>query len=188
MTPSLLKSLGNDVPHSVKHLLLGGEAFPDLEFPVRTNLKIYNIYGLTEMSVWQSLVNVLPINNQSITPVPICQKKNLLRDTEVKVCADGEIVVFSKTRSCCVDGIWQFEVKTKDLGFQKENGYIYYKGRLDQDVFKIHGRRLSVNEIQAKWTEVFQATSYCVLTDEKRLLAYVIIKVNRIFLLLLFFN
>ena len=180
MTPSLLKSLGSDVPHSVKHLLLGGEAFPDLQFPVRTDLKIYNIYGLTEMSVWQSLVNVLPINNQSITPVPICQEKNLLRDTEVKVCADGEIVVFSKTRSCCVDGIWQFEVKTKDLGFKKENGCIYYKGRLDQDVFKIHGRRLSVNEIQAKWTEVFQATSYCVLTEEKRLLAYVITKVNRI--------
>ena len=103
-----------------------------------------------------------------------------MRDTEVKICADGEIVVFSKTRSCCVDGIWQFEVKTKDLGCQKENGCIYYKGRIDQDVFKIHGRRLSVNEIQAKWTEVFQAASYCVLTDEKRLLAYVITKVNRI--------
>ena len=78
-------------------------------------------------------------------------------------------------------------MKTKDLGFQKEDGCIYYKGRLDQDVFKIHGRRLSVNEIQAKWTEVFQAASYCVLTEEKRLLAYVITKVNRIFFLL-FFN
>ena len=130
MTPSLLKSLGNDIPHSVKHLLLGGEAFPDLQFPVRTNLKIYNIYGLTEMSVWQSLVNVLPINKQSITPAPICQEKNLLRHTEVKVCANGEIVVLSKVvffcqcskmqsisfkkfiiKTCFIQFLWVFRLK-----------------------------------------------------------------------------
>ena len=170
MTPSLFKRLGNNVPNTFKHLLLGGEAFPKIQFPIRDNLKIYNVYGLTEMSVWQSLVNVEPSETSSI---PICQKPNLLRETNVKLNDEGEIVVMSKTRACCIDGSWQFEVRTKDLGWQKENGFIYFEGRLDLDVFKVHGRRLSVHEIQAKWTEVFQANSYCVLTESNRLMAYI---------------
>ena len=175
MTPSLFKSLGNNVPYSVKNLLLGGEAFPNIKLPLRNNLKIYNIYGLTEMSVWQSMVE---INDQS-SSIPICQQPNLLRDTEVSV-SDGEIVVMSKTRSCFVDGVRLFQVRTKDLGRKMENGLTYFEGRLDQDVFKIHGRRISIHEIQAKWTETFEATSYCVLHDNKHLLGYVLTKVTRI--------
>ena len=172
MTPSLFKRLGNDVPNSFEHLLLGGEAFPKIQFPVRNHLKIYNVYGLTELSVWQSLVNVEPCQTSSM-PIPICQNTNLLRETDVFLNDDCEIVVMSKSRACCVDGKWQFQVKTKDLGWKNENGFIYFDGRLDMDVFKVHGRRMSVHEIQAKWTEAFQATSYCVVTENKRLLAYI---------------
>ena len=69
-------------------------------------------------------------------------------------------------------------MKTNDLGYQSDDGCIYYEGRLNHDVFKNHGRKLSVNEIQAKWSDVFGASAYCVVTDEKHLLAYVITKVN----------
>ena len=50
--------------------------------PLKSDLKVYNIYGLTEMSVWQSLVNV-PIEEQS-KQVPICRQENLLRETEIR--------------------------------------------------------------------------------------------------------
>ena len=70
--------------------------------------------------------------------------------------------------------------KTKDQGRQDENGFIFFEGRLDLDVLKIHGRRLSIHEIQDKWTEIFSAPSYCVLHENKHFLAYVLTKVTRI--------
>ena len=175
MTPTLFKSLGNNVPHSVKHLLLGGEAFPNIQLPMRDTLKIYNIYGLTEMSVWQSMVEI----NEQLTSIPIFQQPNLLKETDISV-SDGEIVIESKTRNCYVDEKRLCKVRTKDRGRQGEDGSIYFEGRLDLDVFKIHGRRLSIHEIQAKWTETFDAPSYCVLHNDKHLLGFVLTKVTRI--------
>lgn len=44
----------------LKILCLGGETFPKslLNFPKREDLKIYNFYGITEMSCWASIFQV----------------------------------------------------------------------------------------------------------------------------------
>jgi hypothetical protein len=107
---------------------------------------------------------------------------NLLTETDVGLFdpvtgADhvdqGELWVSSKTRSCFYEDQWHHVVKTKDQGHLKEDGSkIYYDGRMD-DVFKIHGKRLSIAQVEDQWTRAFGVPTWCVLSEEKRLLAFV---------------
>ena len=167
MTPSLFKSIHENVPNSLKHLILGGEPFAKINQKVNENMKIYNIYGLTEMSVWQSMVE---IKDFELDQQPIKGVENLLSKTNIKL-ENEEIKVSSKERSCFYDEKWHFDIKTGDLGF-KRGSEIFCSGRSD-DVFKIHGQKLSLQEIEMKWSTVFESPSFCMITENKKLLGYI---------------
>ena len=84
MTPSLFRSLNTDFP-PLKYLLLGGEAFPTKNEIQAVNwncqTKLFNLYGLTEMSVWQSMVEVSDLYDE----IPIYTKDNLLSEVRFSV-------------------------------------------------------------------------------------------------------
>ena len=116
LTPTLFLSLGPKLPSTFEHLLLGGEDFPlhKIDFS-KTKAKLYNIYGLTEMSVWQSCVQI-----KKGREAPIFQMgQNLLSQTDICL-ENGEIVVKSQTRHCYINGELKNEIHTKDLGEEKK--------------------------------------------------------------------
>ena len=41
------------------------------------------------------------------------------------------------------------------------------------DVFKIHGRRLSIQLIEKKWEDHLQTKALCILNEDKKLLAFI---------------
>ena len=100
----------------LKYVVLGGEKFPHIEdiFPlVARGVQFYNAYGVTEMSVWQSLVKVNCRRDSQPCEVPISQSRDGgtgLRNTSVKLVQDGEIVadgeaegevaIYSDVRHC----------------------------------------------------------------------------------------
>ena len=177
MTPSLFLSLlQSDIkfPPSFKYLLLGGEPFPSLnqfqieKLPIQT--RIFNVYGLTEMSVWQSLTEIDRF--QMTGPVPILsQSQNLLSNVSIDLNEEGEIIIESPTRFCFYEGKNRFQVFTKDLASKDQSGNIFYKCRMD-DVFKAHGRRMSIPEIEKKIEDHLGFKVFCALSDKKRILAH----------------
>ncbi len=184
MTPSLFKSLDIGSVTTLKYLLLGGEAFPQIEQDrIPDEARVFNIYGVTEMSSWQSMVEVKPKEHSFTDQVPIFSSPNLLSETEVGLYDSvsgeeiqeagrvGEVWILSRTRRCFVLGENDqneefYLVKTKDLGVKDDSGRIFYRGRLD-DQIKIHGRRLTLLEIENKWQTILKVQMVPVLKNDK---------------------
>ena len=168
MTPTLFKGLAW-CPKSLKHVLLGGEPFPnaqEINHLITTKLhqtRIYNIYGLTEMSVWQSLYEIKNIYSQRQPIVSL--KSNLLSETEIYLSDDNEICVKSKKRACFYLGRFHDLIRTGDMGYQIE-GDIFFKGRLD-DMIKIHGQRMSLTDIEQEWSRVFASPSFAYFVNQR---------------------
>ena len=99
--------------------MLGGEKFPPIEdvLPIaEKGVQFYNAYGVTEMSVWQSLIKVeCRKDSQRCEEVPISHSATLftdlgLRNTWVKLIhagevvdegeTEGELAVYSDVRHC----------------------------------------------------------------------------------------
>lgn len=156
-TPTLYRSLKPAIIRNccIQFLVLGGEPFPQEDIKV-DQVQVFNVYGLTEMSCWQSMVQV---DNRSSRPVPIYDSSEvLISETELTVqnselgtrCEDhelGEIVITSKARKCLVQGQELGSIHTGDLGYW-EQGRIYFAGRKDLDQFKVHGKRFCTGQVE----------------------------------------
>lgn len=88
--------------------MLGGEKFPPIEdiLPIaERGVQFYNAYGVTEMSVWQSLIKVDCRQDSQSCEVPISQTGGLgLRNTWVKLIHEGEVVEEAKGTGEEVEG------------------------------------------------------------------------------------
>ena len=170
MTPTLFKGLAW-CPKSFKHVLLGGEPFPTsqeihhLISPTKLRqTRIYNIYGLTEMSVWQSLYEIKNINSEK-QPI-FSPKSNLsLSETEIYLSDKNEICVRSKKRACFYLEKFHELIWTGDMGYQID-GDIFFKGRVD-DMIKIHGQRMSLTDIEKEWSRVFTSPSFAFFVEQR---------------------
>ena len=63
-------------------------------------MRVYHMYGLTEMSVWQVMTRLETAEMVEEMPVYV-PGHNLLSDTAVD-CNDGQIEVRSETRQCWI--------------------------------------------------------------------------------------
>ena len=100
----------------LKYIVLGGEKFPPIDDIISLAAKgvqFYNAYGVTEMSVWQSLLKVNCRRYSQPCEVPISHSRDGgsgLRNTWVKLIhkgkvveednAEGEVAVYSDVRHC----------------------------------------------------------------------------------------
>ena len=102
MTPTLFKNLVK-CPKSLQQLVLGGELFPSGKTlrPILSDCsktpKLFNVYGLTEMSVWQSLIE---IKNLSLDEQPIYSDEKLLSDPKLYLDQEGQICLETRNRAC----------------------------------------------------------------------------------------
>lgn len=98
ITPSHLRLLYTydkqfTILNGVKHILIGGEKFPKhllLELQKNTHCKIYNMYGLTETTIWASVADLSKEQEVHIGQ-PIGGYEFLILNEQEEPCKEGEI-------------------------------------------------------------------------------------------------
>ena len=154
---------------ALKHLMIGGEAFPpDLaaELTDLVNGKVTNMYGPTETTIW-SAVHALgktagpvplgaPLANQSIA-IMDSRQHALPADVPGEIVIGGAGVVRGylhrpelTAERFVADPARPGErlYRTGDLGRRRVDGTLEFLGRLDHQV-KIRGHRIELGEIEA---------------------------------------
>ena len=92
-------------------------------YPINARSRFFNAYGVTEMSVWQSLVQVTSQEDKC----PIFDGSGLISDTKVHLSHTKEVIVSSDLRRCIdiESGQEMAVVGTGDLGEEREGRRIW---------------------------------------------------------------
>ncbi|CAF0724993.1 unnamed protein product [Brachionus calyciflorus] len=166
ITPSLFKILDSKIfeQNQFKNLILGGENFPSNEKIRKVILngkRVFNIYGLTELSSWSScqLVTLKEIEDLDEVSIgtPLSETKFYLKTKDQLILFDSdlnanlideefELVHFSQKRICYIDGKRKEFLESGDRAFLKNNK-IYLKGRIDR-IVKINGNLTDLNLLE----------------------------------------
>lgn len=165
-TPSLLlhrwplEKLKNSllsVESKLKVLLLGGEPLPNpnvlFKFKHENNItKIYNIYGITEVSCWASISKVFqhthPDSLGQTLSETIFQVRNEI--DEIVDDGEGELFIGSHSRICLINDEESENCQgpvfrdTGDIVTIDKSGNIYYKGRKARCIKRL-GNRVNLN-------------------------------------------
>jgi len=176
MTPSLYKNLGGKLGESaLKFIVLGGEKFPMLVSP-EGKIRFFQAYGVTEMSVWQSLQEV---KDSQQPEQAIWSQGNLLSKTDFSLSEDGEVLVKSESRGCYISNGQEFErcfeVATGDIA-KRVNGEVFFMKRKG-DTLKINGKRVSLPELEALYEDTLKCRTVC-LHQNASIVAFVEEKKN----------
>ena len=170
-TPSLLDRImeGHPVPPSLRVVAIGGEACKASTSAILTRLwksgcRIFHLYGLTEMSVWQSAVALDTPSLLARPPILVANAKQLLSQTLVSLGdGDQELVVSSPSRRCLVDGVELVDYRTGDLGHWEGN-LLFCDGRTD-DIVKVLGKKVSLARVEAVLTQALSTKVVCTTED-----------------------
>ncbi|KAM7352015.1 aminoadipate-semialdehyde dehydrogenase isoform 2-T2 [Cochliomyia hominivorax] len=183
-TPSLFRLFGQenikDVilnnKSSLRCLILGGEAFPSklelkIWFPLDFSTlkkRIFNIYGITEVSCWSSIHELHIKNLSDVELIPLGKSLDELtyfrivdefeRVLHAKNCK-GELEISSSFRRCFIP---QYDAdikiletneiiyrKTGDFVERDELGNVYYIGRINNTIKRL-GKRLCLDYLNKK--------------------------------------
>lgn len=169
-------------------MVLGGEPFPPTKEVITwqnwndaARKRIYNIYGISEMSCWATIHEVTQEDLHS-GEVPLGK---LLDETNYgffpsldNTLGLEEMLLTTKTRICFVDDKdtddalgqdYYFAQHTGDL-VKRSNDQIVYFGRRN-DVIKKFGEKVDLNQIEAVASEVV-STAACIYMKKKVILFY----------------
>ncbi|XP_023932610.1 acyl-CoA synthetase family member 4 [Lingula anatina] len=196
-TPTFLSRFGNKVLQSsllsqdtsLRALILGGESFPSPQ-TLRTwraegnQTKMYNIYGITEVSCWAMLKEITEEELGAGSPHQAVSLGHPMLDTEVQVLdtsgvavqsGEGQLFVGGSKRRCFVSEMsspsrldlvaMPTMHATGDWVRLEEDGRIVYQGRKDEQI-KRHGKRLNLVEL-TKFTEQQIPGLYCVTLNRE---------------------
>lgn len=167
-TPStlvMLREVNGDLSflNNVKCILLGGEQLPEemlKELKKNRGLKIYNMYGPTEATVWVSFKELteneeVTIGN-SIDNVEIFllddEGRKISDDTLGQICISGVALAEGYLNNKEKGGFERYGdtgekiYKTGDLGRYNHDGEIVFIGRMDRQI-KLRGFRIELDEI-----------------------------------------
>ncbi|XP_055637129.1 beta-alanine-activating enzyme [Toxorhynchites rutilus septentrionalis] len=176
MTPSLFtrwseEAIKNVILHeksSLRYLVLGGEPFPEtIKIPEKCPVKVYNIYGITEVSCWSTIEEFTPGLERGVAlGSPLDSTTRLqLRHVDTNEIIDthnstlpvrGQLFLGSDVRKCVVDDERLEEIlhseyvcyrNTGDLVELIDGGKWYYLGRCDETV-KRYGVRVSLARVE----------------------------------------
>jgi fengycin family lipopeptide synthetase D len=167
VTPSrlhLLLSYGRSAGslRLVKHLIVGGEAFPESLLTEVRNVsegKIYNVYGPTETTIWSTVKDVSgtrplnigrPIAN---TQVYIQNKCGAIQPPglwgELCIAGDGVARGYLNRPELSAEKFERRVYRSGDLARWLADGDIEFSGRLDHQI-KLRGYRVELGEIESR--------------------------------------
>ncbi|XP_076276340.1 aminoadipate-semialdehyde dehydrogenase [Lasioglossum baleicum] len=194
-TTERLKSTILSDDTSLRVLLLGGEPFPKLgslleaKHP-RNHTRIYNIYGITEVSCWASINEVATENEETETQClgqalsqTLLQVRN--EKGEVVTNGTGSLYIGSDSRICVIDNenIQDLELpvfrESGDTVSIDGEGRIFYERR-NNSIIKRFGNKINLADLEkfalqvdfvkncyALWDENYHKLYLCVSTKEK---------------------
>ncbi|GFT10420.1 beta-alanine-activating enzyme [Nephila pilipes] len=190
-TPSLIQSFGNDFIENVLlsndsnlHVLaFGGEPCPSLEKLKRwkskeNKTKLFNLYGLTEVSCWASCFEI-DLGDKSLTSnIPLGKP---LLDTDIEVTKEGELYIGGEKRWCVINNeTWPHDrckimCSTGDMAIRMPNNVLYFEGRKD-DIIKFNGQKLSLLRINTLLEDVHGMSNYYLHFDNEssKLLLFIV--------------
>lgn len=172
----------------LKILGLGGEKFPVHIIPEQSpkTCKIYNFYGITEVSCWASVERVFygeeislgkPLDEilfqiETFDGTLITVSENLDKEQNY----EGILRIGSKTRLCYIDdeSVHGNDKNTEDKYIFRstgdivnvKNGKIFYIGR-ENDVIKRFGHRISLLKVQELIYTSTQIVNQCIFYQNK---------------------
>uniref|UniRef100_A0A8C5X0A7 Beta-alanine-activating enzyme n=1 Tax=Malurus cyaneus samueli TaxID=2593467 RepID=A0A8C5X0A7_9PASS len=189
-TPTLLRRFGAHIIKSrllsantsLRVLALGGEAFPALSLlkswkHKENRTKIFNLYGITEVSSWENSLMDFPIPLGS----PLLGTKLEVRDANGSAVLEGEGQIFigGEERICFLD-----DEVTVPLGTMRETGdfvrvkneKLFFLGRKDNQI-KRHGKRFNIECLQQATEDLCQIEA-CAVTwyQQEKLILFVLPK------------
>lgn len=191
ITPSglrLLSKVDKDLTFlkNIHTIMVGGEVFP-LEIlqklQLNLNMKIYNMYGPTETTIWSSVAD---LSNSDYIHLgsPILNTEIFLLDDSLcrvsdgvkgEICISGsglanryhnnEELTSSKFRKIAQLSN-RVVYRTGDIGVINSSGKLLYVGRMDNQI-KFHGHRIELEEIETAILSLENITDSVVCFDEK---------------------
>lgn len=186
MTPSLfLRWTLKDIEYmftktSLKTLALGGEEFPKCLVGIpRKDLKLFNLYGITEVSCWAS---IMEIKNEEAIDLGISLDDTVLEvrnnGSQIKE-GEGELFIGSSKRFTLInDELMHPSMVFRSTGdlVRIKHDKIYYLGRMN-DVIKRYGVKIHLTQIETSIFNSLSLENKCVWYEEKhKLILFVLIK------------
>lgn len=165
---------------ALRILALGGEPFPATStlskwkiWQTNPRARIFNLYGLTEMSCWASVYEITEndiLNNRQI-PIghPIDEY------TQFEVNSDGELLLKSKIRKCYQPQLTDDQVNDDDFEFVLHTGdmveigddFQYCFANRTNSIIKFYGRKINLCEIESMIKTVEGVDDAISVHDEK---------------------
>lgn len=149
---------------SLRILILGGEKFDRRILQLKDSenqTKIFNIYGITEVSCWTFLNEVT-----TLSPSHEISLGNPLSNVCFKISEKGELIIGSKTQVCVMSNE-QVEKLIDEVVFRSTGdkvefveGKLFYRGRFDQMVKK-YGIKVNLEKIKEKFVEFNKSFKDC---------------------------
>ncbi|XP_018311567.1 acyl-CoA synthetase family member 4 [Mycetomoellerius zeteki] len=189
ITPSLLfhqwsterlKTTILDKDSKLRILLLGGESFPSMKLlskasHPRNTTRLFNIYGITEVSCWSS-INEIVKNNvyESCLGEPLSETVFQIRneDNQITIKGDGTLYIGSTTRICIVGNESEDLNKlifrdTGDIVSVDDQHRIFYRGRRN-NIVKRFGNKVNLRELERVTTELNFVRNCATFWDAER--------------------
>lgn len=169
-------------PHSqLRVLAFGGEPLPVtttirkwMNWESNQFTRIFNLYGLTEMSCWASIYEITRNDILNDQKIPIgCPTDEY---TQFEVSDDGELCLKSKIRKCFQpqltddqvnDDEFEFILHTGDIVERGSDSQLYFTSRTNS-VIKFYGRKVNLSEIETLAKMVQEVDDTICIHDEKR--------------------
>ncbi|KAL1509062.1 hypothetical protein ABEB36_003861 [Hypothenemus hampei] len=161
---------------SLRILILGGEQFPQeiIEYERKPDMKVFNIYGVTELSCWATIADLTVHTPRDEIPLGTA-----LDDTYLEISNENEIYICSYTRYCLVNENQKpkspFKVNSGDVG-KLCNGILYFSGR-KMRIIKRFGQKLVLHQVENVIFDQIGLRIRLVFSEShKKLLAFVLIE------------
>lgn len=188
-TPSLFtrwisRDLANRVfsqQSQLRILAFGGEPFPPtktltkwMNWEANSRPRLFNLYGLTEMSCWASIYEITNDDIASNRKIPIGQP--LDKYTSFDVTADGELILKSRVRKSFLpqisgaqvtDDEFELTLYTGDVVEIADDTQLYFSSRTNA-IVKFFGQKINLSEIDAVARHVNTVADAICIHDEQR--------------------
>ncbi|XP_031624083.1 beta-alanine-activating enzyme [Contarinia nasturtii] len=164
-------------------LAFGGERIPEtnqmknwIDWENNNVLRIFNLYGLTEMSCWACVYEITKEDIRSNRRIPI--GNSIDANTTIDINADGELLLKSSVRKCfqpqisdaqVIDDSFEFTLRTGDLveADDYDASRLYFTSRLNS-VIKLYGNKINLCDIEIRTKTVFGVEEAVCIHNEER--------------------
>lgn len=172
-------------------LAFGGEAFPSTnaiknwtDWEKNNSTRIFNLYGLTEMSCWASICEITKDDILSNRKISIGQ--SLDEHTTFEISTDGELLLKSKVRKCfqslltddqVIDENFEFILRTGDLVEVGNESQFYFTSR-SNSIIKFFGQKINLSEIEMETKNLANVDEAVCIHDEESKSIYLFVRVE----------